>query len=141
MDRRFTVYRRIKTTQPADQVFAAVEDSLRIAVGGTIHRVENTIKVIDGTNNLNFSFVGDLSAEITLTQPSAGVIDMAGTITLKANAVFWICGIVGLFCLWFLWIANVLYFTMDPRSNYQTALDRVDLPQTGQPDLPPPPSV
>ncbi len=135
MQRSFTVYRQLSTTAPAEQVFAAVEKSLRLTVGGSVHREHNSFHVQNGTNNLNFAFVGDLSAVITLTQPSPGIVDMNGTITLKPNQTFWVCAIVGAFCLWFMWGVNFLYFIMDPRNNYQMAIDRVELP--GDANAPP----
>ena len=136
MDRTFTVYRRLATEHRAEQVLAAVEHSLRSTVGGSIRRDQNTFYVTNGTNNLNFAFVGDLSAVITLTQPSPGIVDVNGTITLKPNGVFWICAVAGL-CIIFSWGINLMYFILDPRNNYQMALDRIDvLPNTGP--APPP---
>jgi hypothetical protein len=88
----------------------------------------------NGTNNLNFAFVADVSAVITLTQPSPGIVDINGTITLKPNATYWVCAIAGLFFL-IPWAVNFLYWIMDPRTNYQIALDRVELP--GDPTAPP----
>lgn len=131
MDRTFTVYRRLSTNAPADQVFAAIEQTLHSTVGGSIQRDHNAFHILNGTNNLNFAFAGDLSAIVTLTQPSPGVIDIHGTITLKPNTLFWICAVGGFFCLWFIWGINLLYFVMNPSSNYQMALDRVQLPTVG----------
>lgn len=127
MKRSFTVYRQLSTTAPAEQVFAAVEKSLRLTVSGTIRREHNSLYVQNGTNNLNFAFVADVSAVITLTQPSPGVVDINGTITLKPNATYWVCAIAGLFFL-IPWAVNFLYWIMDPRNNYQMALDRVETP-------------
>ena len=138
MDRHFTVYRRLTTEHPPDQVFAAVEQALRSTVGGSIQRVDNCIDIQNGTNNLNFAFVGDLSATVILTQPSPGLIAVNVTITLKPNSLFWICGVVGLFCLWFMWAVNLMYFILDPRSNYQMAIDRIQLPPIGGNPVPPP---
>ena len=138
MDRQFTAYRRITTNQPPDRVFAAVEQSLRSTVGGFIQRIDNSFHIQNGTNNLTFAFVGDLTAIVTLTQPSQGVVDINAVITLKPNALFWFCAIVGFFCLWFMWSVNLMYFLLDPRSNYQLALDRIQLlPVSGEP-VPPP---
>jgi hypothetical protein len=137
MNRQFTFYRRIKTDRPPDVVFTAVEQALRITVGGTITRNANCFHILNGTNNLNFAFIADVSAQVTLTQPAPQIIDMHGMITLKPNAFFWIMGITGLFCLWFLWGFNILFFVMDPRANYQTALDRVDLGLDGVPPIQP----
>jgi hypothetical protein len=125
MNRQFTVYRRLQTSAAPEVLYEAVEQSLRRNVGGTIQRYANTFRITNGTQNLNFSFVADLTAEVTLTQPAPGIVDLNGTITLTPNTFFWIMGIVGLFCLWFLWGFNILYFVMDPRPNYQAALDRV----------------
>jgi hypothetical protein len=125
MNREFTVYRRITTSEPPDVVYSAVEQSLRMTVGGSVMREGNTFRVVNGKNNLNFGFVAEISAQIALTQPAPGTIDIAGTVTLSPNAFFWICAIAGFFCLWFLWVFNIFYFVMDPRPNYQSALDRV----------------
>ena len=134
MNRTFTVYRRLPTNAPAELVFSSVEQSLRTTVGGSIERVANAFHVNNGTNNLNFAFAGDLSAVITLTQPSPGIVDINGAIALKPNQLFWICAIVGAFCLWFLWGINFQYFIIDPRNNYQVAIDRVQvLPPTSTP--------
>lgn len=127
MNRQFTVYRRLNTNEPPEVVFNAVEQSLRLTVGGSIERHGNTFRVRNGTNNLNFAFVAEVNAEITLTQPAPEIVDIQGRITLAPNAFFWIMAVTGAFCLWFLWGFNVLYFVMDPRANYQTALDRVQL--------------
>ena len=133
MNRQFTVYRRIHTTEPPETVFTAVENSFRVTVGGAIERHGNMFRIRNGTHNLNFAFVAEVNAEITLTQPAPGLVDVYGTITLSPNAFFWIMGIAGLFCLWFLWVFNVFYFVMDPRPNYQTALDRVQFPNPANP--------
>lgn len=106
-------------------MFDAVEQSLRTNVGGTIVRDANVLRVINGTKNLNFGFVADVTAEITLTQPGPGIVDVHGTINLAPNTFFWIMGVTGFFCLWFLWGFNILYFVMDARPSYQAALDRV----------------
>ncbi len=129
MNRQFSIYRRLTTTESPNVVFDAVEQSLRQTVGGSIERHGNTFRVRNGTMNLNFAFVAEVYAEISLTQPAPGFVDIQGTVTLTPNAFFWIMGITGLFCLWFLWGFNVLFFVMDPRPNYQLALDRVRLPQ------------
>lgn len=129
-ERKFTFYRRVRTQQSPDRVFSAVEQALRQTVGGSVRRIANTFHVDSGTNNLNFAFIGDLDAEVVLTQPEPYTIDMSGTVTLRPNTFFWIMGIGGFFCLWFLWGFSVLYFVMDPRVNYQRALDAVDLEAT-----------
>ena len=138
MERHFTVYRRITIGQSPDQVFAAVEQSLRSTVGGSTQRVENSFHVQNGTNNLNFAFVGDLSAVVTLTEPSEGIIDINATITLKPNTVFWVCAVGGIFCLMFMWFVNLMYFILDPRPNYQMALDQIDLSPLPNGPAPPP---
>ena len=125
MNRQFTIYRRLTTTETPQVVFDAVEQSLRTSVGGSVVREGNTFRVFNGSKNLNFAFVADVNAEIVLTQPTPGVINLNGTITITPNAFFWIMAITGAFCLWFLWGFNILYFVMDPRANYQLALDRV----------------
>ena len=127
MNRQVTVYRRLHTNEPPEQIFTAVEQALRITVGGAIERHGNTFRIRQGINNLNFAFVADVYAEVTLTQPAAGIVDVHGTVTLTPNTFFWIMAVVGFFCLWFLWIFNLFFFTMDPRPNYQTALDRVQV--------------
>ena len=127
MNRQFTVYRRFATNEPPEVVYAAVEQSLRLHVGGSIERYGNTFRIRNGTNNVNFAFVADVNAEVVLTQPAPGIVDVSGTITATPNAFFWIMGVTGLFCLWFLWGFNVLFFVLDPRPNYQNALDRVQL--------------
>lgn len=133
MNRNFTAYRRLHTDEPSEVVFAAVEESLRLTVGGSIERFGNVLKVKNGSANLNFAFVAEIHADVVLTQPAPGLVDVQATITLNPNAFFWICAVVGLFCLWFLWVFNLFYFVMDPRPNYQTALDRVQLPRGGTP--------
>ena len=127
MNRQFTIYRRLQTTDAPATVYDAVEQSLRMNVGGTIERYGNTFRVRNGTKNVNFAFVAEFTADITLTQPAEGTIDITGTITLAPNSFFWIMLIVGFFCLWFLWGFNVAYFVIDPRTSYQMALDRVQL--------------
>jgi hypothetical protein len=134
LNKEFMVQRQLPTTAPAEQVFAAVERSLRLTVSGTIHREYNSLTVENGTNNLSFAFFADLSAVITLTQPSPGIVDINGTITLKPNTTYWVCVIFGLF-FWPIFFANFLYFIIDPRNNYQMALDRVELPC--DPNVPP----
>ncbi len=94
-------------------------------VGGSVERHGNTFLVRSGTANLNFAFMAETLAEIVLTQPAPGIVDVQGTITLTPNTFFWIMAVTGAFCLWFLWGFNVLYFMMDPRPSYQSALDRV----------------
>jgi hypothetical protein len=130
MNRQFTVYKRLATTEPPNVVFDAVEQALRVTVGGSISRDANTFRIFNGTNNVNFSFVAEVAADVALTQPAPGIVEINGTITLTPNTFFWIMGVAGFFCLWFLWIFNILYFVMDPRPQYQTALDRVHLPGT-----------
>lgn len=127
MNRQFSVYRRAVTTLPPDEVFAAVEQSLKLTVGGTVMRNANAFLVDNGTLNLNFAFVANVNAQIMLTQPAPNTVDIHGTITLSPNTFFWVVGVLGLFCLWFLWVFNIFYFMMDPRVNYQLALDRADL--------------
>jgi hypothetical protein len=127
MNRQLTVYRRLQTNEPPEVVYSAVEQSLRLNVGGTIERYGNTFRVRNGTNNVNFAFVADITAEIVLSQPAPGIVDLHGTITLTPNTFFWIMAVTGAFCLWFLWGFNILYFIMDPRTSYQLALDRVQL--------------
>ena len=133
MNRQFTIFRRIKTDRSPDVVFNAVEQALRLTVGGAVTKNANRFSIQNGTNNLNFAFIADVSAEVSLTQPAPDTIDLHGTITLKPNSFFWITAITGFFCLWFLWGFNILFFIMDPRANYQTALDRVDLGLDGVP--------
>ena len=132
MNRQFNVYRRLTTNEPPSVVFDAVEQSLHTRVGGSIERHGNTFRIRNGTINLNFAFVAEVYAEITLTQPADGIVDIQGTITLTPNTFFWIMAITGAFCLWFLWGFNILFFVMDPRPNYQAALDRLslDVPST-----------
>jgi hypothetical protein len=125
MNRQLTVYRRLTTSEPPEVVFNAVEQSLRSTVGGSVERHGNTFLVRNGTANVNFSFMADVYAEVSLTQPVPGIVDVQGTITLTPNTFFWIMAVTGAFCLWFLWGFNILYFVMDPRPTYQSALDRV----------------
>lgn len=127
MNRQFTVYRRLHTTEPPNVVYDAIEESLRLTVGGAIERRGNTFFITNGTKNVNFAFVAEFTAEISLTQPAPDIVDVQGTITIRPNAFFWVSLVIGFFCLWFLWVFNVFYFVMDPRQNYQTALDRVQL--------------
>jgi len=127
MNRQFTVYRRAVTTLPPDRVFAAVEQSLKMTVGGSVVRNGNTFLIDNGTLNLNFAFVANVNAQVMLTQPAPNTIDINGTVNLSPNTFFWIMGVLGFFCLWFLWGFNIFYFMMDPRVNYQLALDRADL--------------
>ena len=65
------------------------------------------------------------------------MVDVQGTIALTPSTFFWIMAVTGAFCLWFLWGFNILFFVMDPRPNYQAALDRaqveLDAPLTGDP--------
>ena len=125
MDRRFTVYQRVSTEKPADDVFNAVVHSMQLTVGGQVTRNGNVVTVVNGTQNLNFAFMSELRADIVLTQPTPGVVDINGTIVSTPSTFFWICLIVGFFCLWFLWLFLILFYTCDPRTNYQTAVDRV----------------
>ena len=125
MNRQFTVFRRLHTSAPANVTFDRVEQSLRLNVGGTITRYANTLRVVNGTQNVNFAFVAEMTAEISMTQPAPGIVDVHGTITITPNTFFWIMAIVGLFCLWFLWVFNLFFFIMDPRPSYQAALDRI----------------
>lgn len=134
MQHSFTVYRQLSTTAPAEHVFAAVERSLRLTVSGSVRREHNSFYVQNGTNNLTFAFVCDVLAVITLTQPSPGIVDINGTITLKPNAICWVCVILGLI-FWFPLIVACLYWIIDPRNNYQMAIDRVELP--GDANAPP----
>ena len=127
MNRQFTFYRRATTTLPPEAVFAAVEQSLKMTVRGSVSRNANTFLIDNGTLNLNFAFVANVNAQIALTQPAPDTIDMHGTVTLSPNTFFWLMGILGFFCLYFLWGFNIFYIMMDPRVNYQLALDRVDL--------------
>ncbi|MBA2113270.1 hypothetical protein [Bremerella alba] len=127
LNRHFTVYRRVQTTKPPEQVFESVEHSLRSTVGGDITRNGNVFKIFNGNQNLNFGFAADIYATVTLLEPSPGTLELNGEITLEPNQLFWIMAILGFFCLWFLWAFNILYFIMDPRINYQLALDRVNL--------------
>ncbi|HEX7831702.1 MAG TPA: hypothetical protein VF787_18755 [Thermoanaerobaculia bacterium] len=127
MNRQFTVYRRLHTTEPPNVVYDAIEESLRLTVGGAIERRGNTFFITNGTKNVNFAFVAEFTAEISLTQPAPDIVDVQGTITIRPNTFFWVSLVIGFFCLWFLWVFNVFYFVMDPRMNYQTALDRVQL--------------
>ncbi|HEX2832834.1 MAG TPA: hypothetical protein VHW00_07455 [Thermoanaerobaculia bacterium] len=127
MNREFTIYRRLVTNESADVVYAALEHSLRMTVGGSVHREGNTIWVVNGKTNVNFGFVAEIRAQITLTQPEPGIVDISGVIRLSPNSFFWICAVAGFFCLWFLWVFNIFYFVMDPRPHYQTALDRMPL--------------
>ena len=134
LHKEFTVHRQLSTTATAEQVFAAVERTLRLTVSGTIRRDHNSFYVQNGTNNLSFAFLAELSAVVTLTQPSPGIVDINGTITLKPNGTYWVCAIIGLF-VWPIWAINFPYFIIDPRNNYQIALDRVELPN--DPNVPP----
>lgn len=127
MNRQFTVYRRLHTTEPPNVVYDAVEESLRTTVGGAIERRGNMFHITNGTKNVNFAFVAEFTADITLTQPAPDIVDVQGTIIITPNTFFWVSLVVGFFCLWFLWVFNIFYFVMDPRLNYQTALDRVQV--------------
>jgi len=133
IDRHFTFYRRLQTDEPPEQVYAEIEQALRTTVGGSIQRIDSVFHIQNGINNLSFSFVGDLSATVSVSQPSAGVVDLNGTITLRPNALFWISAVTGALCLWFMWLMNLMYFILDPRVNYQAALDRIQIPTSGEP--------
>ena len=56
-----------------------------------------------------------------------GFYEITCVITYQPSKIFWICGILGFFCLWPLWIVNLFYFFVDPLPIYQAALDGIDL--------------
>lgn len=126
-ERQFSVYRQIKTTKSPEEVFQAVEHSLRLTVGGTITRQGNVFKIYDGKQNLNLAYAADINATVTLLQSAPDMLEINGDIELEPNQFFWLMGILSLFCLWFLLAFNIMYFVMDPTRNYQLALDRINL--------------
>ncbi len=125
--RHFSVYRRVKTDASHQRVMDELEDALRNTVGGTLIREGDAFQIYDGNNNLPFGFVADVNASVIVKKVSDDTWELDAQITLQPNQLFWITAIVGIFCLQFLWVFNVLYFVIDPRTNYQKALDRIDL--------------
>lgn len=115
------------TTQKSpEEVFQAVEYSLRNTVGGRIEREGNIFTIYDGKRNLDFCYVADITATVTLLQSAPDTIDLNGEIMMEPNQLFFVFGVVSLFCLYFMLIFDVLYFVVNPTRNYQLALDRVD---------------
>ena len=148
MNRQFVVFRRITCGRSIDDVMRAAEYSLR-SLGGSVYRSGSTITIRNGTVGVSFPFVADFDARMTVLERGSGVYDVECSITMIPNTVFWICAIVGFFCLWFLWGVNVLYFVVDPRSPYEQALQRLEMelatpgsaiPSTFAPSGPQPPS-
>src|SRR5436190_22782027 len=85
MNRQFTVYKRLATTEPPNVVFDAVEQALRVTVGGSISRDANTFRIFNGTNNVNFSFVAEVMADVALTQPAPGIVNATSAMTSATN--------------------------------------------------------
>lgn len=126
--RRFSVFRRVTTHASHEEVMNELESALRSTVGGSIYREGNAFQIYCGNNNLSFGFTADVNAYVIVKSVSEETYEFDAQITLQPNQLFWITAIVGIFCLQFLWIFNVFYFVIDPRTNYQRALDRVSLP-------------
>jgi hypothetical protein len=125
-DREFMLQRRLATSANPSHVFMAVEEKFRSSVGGVVSRVGNKVFTIGGAVNTNLFGVAEIYSEVTLTQNLAGYVDIDCKIRLTPSGLFWVFGIGGFFCLLFLWIGNILYFTIDPRMAYLTALNQIN---------------
>ncbi|MCX5661019.1 MAG: hypothetical protein NTW19_15125 [Planctomycetota bacterium] len=136
MNKQATAYRRVQTDQPFEEVMKATEEALR-RVGGRVDRVGHTIKIQNGdAGNLGFMATADAYAVV---KPEANsTYQITCDITVRPGTLFWVCAIGGLFCLWPLWVVNLLYFVNDPAPAYQRALDQVVFfPPVAPPAVPP----
>ena len=97
-------------------------------VGGTQVRASDGFTIQGGTAGVSNAMSADISAIVTIRQREQNTFEVNCAITAKPNAIFWVCGIAGFFCLMPLWIVNLFYFMMDPLPPYQRALDQIELP-------------
>jgi uncharacterized protein (DUF1330 family) len=120
-----TVFTQVKTTQSLEEVTDAVTTSMR-RLGGQVFPRGGTIEVIDGNAGVSCAFVAKFQAFVSITRnkKKENTFDIDCQIRWSPNSIFWICLIAGL-CLVFTWIGNLLYLFIDPVSQYQQALDRV----------------
>lgn len=121
-----TVSIRVSTAAPLDVVMSATLQALRQLGGQAAQTSPNTIKITNGNENVQFAFIANINADINI-QPFPGGYDITSYIKTTPNLLFWICAIVGFFFLWFLWIVCLLFFFVDPSSQYMRALNSIQI--------------
>ncbi|EAQ80476.1 hypothetical protein [Blastopirellula marina] len=121
-EREFYLSTAIRTQKPPTEVMPEVVNAFR-RVGGQLSENGTTLTIRDGFAGVQFDFICEGSSFVEVRQRNENQYDVEVRIELKPNQLFWICAIGGFFCLWFLWIANLFYFFVDPNRPYQHALD------------------
>lgn len=123
-EREFFLSKSILTTKSPAEIMAAAAVAFR-RVGGQMQEHGSSLTIRDGFAGVQFSFVCDGKSEVQVQQREGDRYDVEVKIKIEPNSTFWVCAVVGFFCLGFMWVANVLYFVLDPTSPYQDALDQL----------------
>jgi hypothetical protein len=133
LEKQVMAYKKIGGAQSAAQALEAAADALR-RVGGAMQRGPDALNIINGANGVNMAFTAELTARITARARPDGSFEVECSISQRPSTLFWVCLVVGFFCMQPLWVVCLLYFMVDPLPVYQMALDSIsDLPAGSAP--------
>ncbi|TWT32805.1 hypothetical protein [Blastopirellula retiformator] len=123
-ERDFFLSTSIHSQRAPAEIMPAVVNAFR-RVGGQLNENGTTLTIHEGFAGVQFDFIFEGNSVVEVRKRNENQYEVEVKIEIKPNQLFWICAIVGFFCLWFVWVANVFYFLVDPQRPYQQALDNL----------------
>lgn len=112
------LYHVLYSDKPLEEIVSTIAKNSTI-LGGQITRLsENSIKILNGKENVQFGFAADFDSVITVNPVENQRYDVMCNISWKMNTLSWICFIVGFFVFGILWVIPLLYLFIDPTKTY-----------------------
>lgn len=112
----------INSEKPNEEIILAIQKSA-VVLGGQIVRLnENTLRIVNGKEGVQFGFAADLEATINIAQKPENRYEVVSNINWKMNTLSWVCLIVGLFVFGILWVIPLLYLFIDPAKAYNNVI-------------------
>lgn len=116
---------QIKTDKSLEEVKIAARETFR-TLGGIIRETAYGFDIEGGNAGINFSFVANIRAAVSVTLLNPGSYQVAAVIVWNPNIWVWICLLVGWFVLGLAWIISALYLFVDPAPVYYRTLSQVE---------------
>ncbi len=112
----------LNTDKPIEEITSAIQKSVMVLGGQIVRLNENTLRIVNGKEGVQFGFAADLDATINITSKPDNRYEVITNINWKMNTLTWICFIVGFFVFGILWIVPLLYLFIDPSKAYNNAI-------------------
>lgn len=112
------LYQVIETVKSLDEVSTALKNNSTILGGQTVQLSNNSLRIVNGKEGVQFGFSADFDATITVNPKPENRYEIISNITWKMNTLSWICFIVGFFVFGILWVIPLLYLFIDPSKAY-----------------------